>query len=55
MVSNEHKGKGGIATHTRARVTATIRIQDKSELTKAAQQSYNSKKCSILYHNESDA
>jgi dienelactone hydrolase len=55
MISNEHKSKGGIATHTRARVAATTRTQDKNEHRKEAHRVYNSKKCSNLYHNEPDA
>jgi hypothetical protein len=39
---------GGIATHTRARVLATTRTQDKNEHTKEAQRSYSSEKCSSL-------
>jgi hypothetical protein len=31
------------------------RIQDENEHTKVAQQSYNSEKCSNLYHSESNA
>jgi glutamate racemase len=48
LMSNEHKSKEGIATHTKARVAALTRTQDESEHTKAAHQSYNSKKCSNL-------
>jgi hypothetical protein len=54
-VSNEHMSKVGIATHTKARVAALTRTQDESEHTKAAQWSYNSEKCSNLYHSESNA
>jgi hypothetical protein len=55
MISNEHKSKVGIATHTRAIVAATTHTQDKNEHTKLAQRSYNSEKCSNLYHSEPDA
>jgi hypothetical protein len=55
MISNEHMSKGGIATHTRARVAATTHTQDKNEHMKAAQRSYNSNKWSNLYHNEPNA
>jgi hypothetical protein len=43
----------GITTHTRAGVAAT-RTQDKNEHMKAAEWSYNAKKCSNLNHNEPD-
>ena len=52
MISNEHMSKRGIKTHTRARVAATTHTQDKNDHTKTAHRSYNSKKCSNLYHNE---
>jgi hypothetical protein len=55
MISNEYKSKKGKATHTRVRVAAPIRTQDKNEHTEVAQQSYNSEKCSNLYHSEPDA
>jgi hypothetical protein len=54
MTSNDYKSKEGKATHTRAGVAAT-RTQDKNEHKKAAQWSYNSEKCSNLYHSEPDA
>jgi hypothetical protein len=38
----------GIATHTKARDAALTHTQDESEHKKAAQQSYNSEKCSNL-------
>jgi hypothetical protein len=53
-ILNEHKSKEGIATHTKARVAALTRTQDKNKHTKAAQRSY-SEKCSNLYHSESNA
>jgi hypothetical protein len=55
MISNEHMSKEGIATHTKARVTAVTHTQDENEHTKATQWSYSSEKCSNLYHNESNA
>jgi hypothetical protein len=55
MISNKHKSMERIATHTRAGVTTPTRTQDKNEHTKAAQRSYNSEKCSNLYHSEPDA
>jgi hypothetical protein len=48
MISNEHRSKEGIATHTKVRVTALTHTQDENEHMKAAQQSYNSEKCSNL-------
>jgi hypothetical protein len=48
MISNEHRSKEGISTHTKVRVTALTRTQDENEHMKAAQQSYNSEKCSNL-------
>jgi hypothetical protein len=53
-ILNEHKSKEGIATHTKARVAALTRTQDKNKHTKAAQRSY-SEKCLNLYHSESNA
>jgi hypothetical protein len=53
-ISNEHRSKDGIATYTRARVASPTRTQDKNEHTKAAHWSYNSEKCSNLYHSELD-
>jgi hypothetical protein len=55
MILNEHWSKAGIATHIKARVTALTRTQDENEHTKAVQWSYNSEKCSNLYHSESNA
>jgi hypothetical protein len=54
MISNEYKSEERKVTHTRARIAAPTGTQDKNEHTKAAQRSYNSEKCSNLYHNESD-
>jgi hypothetical protein len=48
MISNEHRSKERIATHTKARVAALTRTQDAIEHIKAAQRSYNSEKCSNL-------
>jgi hypothetical protein len=55
MISNEHRSNEGIATHTKATVTTLTHTKDESEHTKAAQRSYNSEKCSNLYHSESNA
>jgi hypothetical protein len=55
MISSEYKSQEGKTTHTRARVAAPTRTQDKNEHTKVAQRSYNSEKCSNLFHGEPDA
>jgi hypothetical protein len=55
MILNEHRSKEGIAAHAKARVAALTCTQDENEHTKASQRSYNSEKCSNLYHSESNA
>jgi hypothetical protein len=54
MISNEHKSKEGITTHTRARVAAPTRTQDKNEHTKHSTTELQLRKWSNFYHSEPD-